>query len=65
MKLWLAGSNERFPCWELLGIYSSELAAVSRCKTERDFVAPYTLDVDAPDETVELPGCYFPLATSP
>lgn len=49
--------------WSLMGIYSDEKVAASKCKGDRDFVAPAKLDdtslADKPDLS-DWEGGYFP-----
>lgn len=68
MTIWVCGRTfpdvvdaEGFCMWELLGLYSTEEAAVARCRSVNDFVSPIPLDVDMPEERVLFPGAYNPL----
>ncbi len=63
MTLFLVGRIVDDAPWEVLGIYVEEEAAVRRCHTDRDFVAPVELDRDAPEERMEWPGARFPRRT--
>ena len=62
MILWICGRFTDSKPWEVLGVYSSEDAAINRCTKQIDFVAPLELDEDLPEECIEWPGCYYPLA---
>ncbi len=47
---------------EMLGIFREESNAVGACRQPIDVVGPMVLDQVLPDERVDWPGCYYPLA---
>jgi len=51
--------------WQFVGVFDSEEKAVAACKTNRYFVAPYTVNEVAPEEARPIPGGYYPLAQNP
>lgn len=61
--VWVAGQCHGGPAWELLGVFSTEQAAVAACTAEDDFVGPVPLDTVLPTESVDWPGSYFPICT--
>lgn len=50
------------PSWGVLGVYDSQDLAEQQCRTTKDFVWPFQLNVDFPGESAEMEGAYFPLA---
>lgn len=59
MTVWIAGRDDAKGGWEVLGVYSTEAAAVRRCsRSGTDFVGPLPLDEDAPDEVIRWPGAF-------
>jgi len=67
MKVWIAGIvnedkwDDDWPGWQFVGVFDSEEKAVAACKTNQYFVASYTVNEAAPEETRPMPGCYYPL----
>ena len=67
-QVWIAGISNYdkwdadWPGWQFMGVFDSEEKAVAVCKTNQYFVAPYTVNEVAPEETRPMPGCYYPLA---
>jgi len=60
--VWLCGSvkgSEDF--WEVNGIFSTEQKAVNRCNDRFDFVAPFNIDEEAPVESCDMIGSYYPI----
>lgn len=47
---------------ELLGVFNKENNAVAACQQPIDVVGPIVVDQVLPDERVDWPGCYYPLA---
>jgi hypothetical protein len=50
--------------WDLQGVFETEQEAVDACRNENYFVGPVTLGLALPDDALEWPGCYYPLAGS-
>lgn len=52
--------------WSVLGVYRDDAAglkqAEARCRTGQDFVMRLPFGVDAPEETITAPDCWYPLA---
>lgn len=69
-QVWIAGrvsmpGVEAVANWEVLGVYSSRAAAVTRCEiAEHDFVAAVNVDEDTSDNQRCFPDAVYPLATS-
>jgi hypothetical protein len=59
--IWIAGRNSDPRPWECLGAYSTEEAAVARCKQRNDFVAPLELDHDLPERRMPWKDAYYPI----
>jgi hypothetical protein len=69
LTLWVCGKYCGAPAgggivWELIGLFSSEAAAVAACRTDYYFVGPAVLNEVLPDEPISWPGCYYPLAVA-
>jgi hypothetical protein len=47
--------------WDLQGVFGGKERAIAACRNEHYFIAPIAPNVELPDETVEIPGCYYPL----
>lgn len=60
-KLWVVGEvkNQKTKAWEIIGIYSTEKLAVSKCNKDR-FVGPIILDGKASYKTQVWKGAYYP-----
>ena len=65
MELWLVGQyrSGEIPniVWDFQGIFSTKGKALAACRNEWYFIAPIALDVELPDEVVQMPGAYYPL----
>lgn len=61
--LWVCGKilNPATSMWEIVGVFTSEKLAVAACTTPWHFVGPQKLNVRNPDETIDWPGCYYPI----
>lgn len=62
-ELWIVGKltpekHER--AFEFQGVFSSKDLAIKACRTPMYFIAPATLDVEVPDETLDWPGLVYP-----
>ena len=55
------GAVNNVPAWELLGAFAESTKAHEACTTDRDFVAPMTLDMHAPAAPTEWPGATYVL----
>jgi hypothetical protein len=64
VRVWIVGKvdGDNFREWEFQGIFASEEGAVAACESELYFVAPAVVDERLPDQSVEWPGAYYPLA---
>jgi hypothetical protein len=64
LTMWLCGQakSEDGKCWEFQGIFSTREKAIAACRHEWYFIAPVELDAELPDETIEMPGAYYPLS---
>ena len=60
--VWLCGRYVDSGFWEVCGIYDTKEAAIGRCTKWEDFVAPFNLNEDEPEETVPMDGIFYPLA---
>jgi hypothetical protein len=63
--LWIVGqyraeTQSGIVC-DIQGVFDSKERAIAACRNERYFIAPIALNKELPDETVEMPGCYYPL----
>lgn len=47
--------------WRLLGIFSTEQNAVDSCRTKRDFVRVFDVDVPLEEQSNSLAKIWFPL----
>lgn len=71
-ELWIVGQtkgryvrgNQSDVAWEFQGVFDSEEKAVAACRDGNYFVAPVTLNAEAPSESIPFPGGYYPLATA-
>lgn len=61
-EIWLCGRHELDESWGVNGIFSTEEKAVARCKDSLDFVAPFNMDEEQPEEKLYMVGDYYPLA---
>jgi hypothetical protein len=65
VTIWVCGhtitADDGLQTWELQGLFAQEKDAVLACRDATYFVAPETLDVELPVETVEWVGRYYPL----
>ncbi len=65
MKLWVIGeyigSTKTGIIWECVGVFDSQEEAEGECKTRNYFVGPLFLN-DPLHDSVEWPGCYYPLS---
>lgn len=61
MMLWIVGVVIHPNEWAFAGVFDSEAKAIRACKSPLHFVGPARLNYTVPAETVEWPGCYFPL----
>jgi hypothetical protein len=62
-KHWMVGQI-RQDGWEFQGIFDDEGLAQAACRFPDYFVQPVTMNESLPHETVQIPGCYFPLGES-
>jgi len=67
-KLWLVGQYRSGGSrgvvdviWDFQGVFSTRDKAILACRNKNYFIAPITIDKEAPDETEPLPGCEYPL----
>lgn len=63
MKLWIAGKNMLHDdpfCWEFVGVFDTEAAAVAACPDDQYFVGPALLNERTPEESHPWPGAYVP-----
>ena len=60
--IWIVGDYRGNNVWDIMGATYTEKKAVSFCTKSTHFVAPLEMDKRLPDETLNWPGCYYPLA---
>ena len=54
-------SDKKRLVWRLLGLFTDEKMAVAACKTKRDFVRCFDLDVAIENQGMRLSTVWFPL----
>jgi len=66
MKLFVVGQNKENRnsgvVWELHGVFDTKEEALRNCTQDNYFLGPVEMNKPFPHETVEWPGCYYPLA---
>lgn len=65
MTVWLCGRYGEKVIEEINGIFSTEQSAINRCKDRFDFIIPFDLDEEMPEEKTAAIGCYYPLSETP
>jgi len=60
MDLWLCGQWVNDKEWEFQGIFDSEQKAIDACAHDDYWIAPVKLNETYPQETVQMPGAYYP-----
>lgn len=61
--VWLCGKVVKDgDMWNVQGVFTSEELAIAACRDEYYFIGPVVVDESLPDEPVEWPGAYYPLA---
>lgn len=67
-KMWIVGrfivETEKGIVWEFQGIFDNEEEAAKACRTRSYFIGPAVLNESLPHETMEWPGCYYPIVES-
>lgn len=52
---------EKAPRWMIIGVFTTEAAAVAACRTPRHFVGPIPVDTDLGDTCEPWPDSYRPV----
>ena len=60
MDLWICGQWVNDKEWDFQGIFDSEQKAIDACTHDNYWIAPVKLNETYPQETVQMPGAYYP-----